>query len=94
MNAHSEIRYTRRAHNQVHRRNREGLRRTYQLVPTGPIYVYLCTGEVRIIRRARGIRLRDNLMTVVCEGCGAGVDFVRQDVFFCSQAEVSPPILF
>jgi hypothetical protein len=55
------------------------------------LYVYLCSGEVKVIPNAPSIRLEQGVLCVCGDHCLLIETFPRKDVYFCSRLPVEPP---
>ena len=65
--------------------------RRYHRHVRGPMFVYLCSGEVRVASGARAVRLHRGLLVVVGERYGRRPGFYRKDVYFCSRSSNLAP---
>ncbi len=59
--------------------------------PGRTLYVYLCSGEVKVIPNAPSIRLERSVLCVCGDHCLLIETFPRKDVYFCSRLPVEPP---
>ena len=65
--------------------------RRYHKHVCGPMFVYLCSGEVRVVSGALAVRLNRGLLVVVGERYGRRPGFYRKDVYFCSRSSNLAP---
>ncbi len=56
-------------------------------------FVFLCSGEVRIVPRVTSVCLDNSLVLLFCNELLAA-SFPRANVYFCSNEGACPPILF